>query len=611
MGSALDEIYGSQDVKPIDPTQAGQVGTPTSSAPTRASALDEIYGAAPTAPVAAAPVPAPAGNAGQSVLSTWGKVGNNPVGKVATDIGFMGAGEAAGAAVGSAAGFMVGGPLGAMAGGSAGDRIGSALGGGLAEALQTELGRYSGDYNKPRDEQWRDIQKAAMISLIGGKVVKDGGELLAAGARATPPQLAKALSHAWESTTDAGKEMLSGALAKLTNITPNAMKEGMSNAGEVLRKAKGYVSQAGGRDGGMELAAQDQVAQTEKLLDEGTKALPQLWRTKVTELAQQAGEKGFNVDPQEMVTGIQQAIEGAGLGKIVKGKNGLSFQPFTPAEVAAAKQAGLTGAQEISGEALTTAQRLTSKLDVMSRMGPLKNKQAVDNLFQFNKEINDITRATADSLDPSLKAVTAQYSQAFKNGVGSQFEKHGLKDAYMDVQKVYDMHGDQIGQARRLLNDPAGAERLASTIAKFDPTRVGARTQTTGDIVNSLQEVLGNRGTELMTNIKRADAAKQFIPLVSNRSGYLATGAGTAAMSGNLPLAGGLAAATPATSPALTLRTLAGLKWMASQRETGKLLGNDRALAEFLKFMDGGAEEQATMRDALLKHATSGGNGQQ
>ncbi len=567
---------------------------------------------------------APTGEGQNSYLRGAGKVANSFLGKLAIDTAAMGGGATAGAAIGAAGGPLapITVPLGAA--------IGMGLGGGMAEAAQTELGRYAGDYNKSANEQVRDIGKAAFISMLGGKLIKDLatpmlgtgaaiGETIAKSKAApdidalikrasdgTPGEIVRTAKHIAQNATETGRHLLAEAYSTVTGKTYSAFQTLFEDAGEVMRRSNRYINAAGkDRAAAQAGAAKDTITTVESLLDEGAKRLPQMWKQGMDDLMSSKEAAALSFHMGDVLTPAKNAIEEAGLGRLVMKKGGLQFVPFSPESAALTRQAG-GKAEVISEEALTAARELTTKLDSYVRMGNVRGKTAANALSDLNKEINGLVNKYANSADPALKAIVQKTGAAYKNGIAEQFDKVGLKGRYQEIQDLYDKHGDAVKMARKLLAEDGGAEKLAAKMAAGS-VKLGAKTQTTDDMVNSLRQLLGKRGDDLLAEIRMKDAARQFITWLpenaTRRIGAAVLGGGATAKAaainpilGVATAAGSIAASSPRTAGYLAK----GMQFLGSQ-DTTRLLKDDRALAEFIKILGEGPAEEAYARRLILE----------
>lgn len=468
-------------------------------------------------------------------------------------IGAQVAGQIAGATAGAAAGFAGGaaagaaaGPVGSFAtgvyGGIAGGIAGAGAGGALGEEVRTRLGRYVGTYKATDQEHMNDLAIEGLTSMVG--------EGLGVGMRPAWGWFKDAMGKLGKSASEGVKDLAANTWGKLSSVGPESMRTFIDNSAEVSANMVKYkAAGATTPEALIQLAGEAKMKAGKDLLEGATDALPQKYGELLGNLFKDAKAKDMRVNLGDVVSNAKQSIVDSGFGVLDKtGK----LLPLSPKDLAAR----LAGGKDISTAAVDPkifgqVRGLVDQLNAFSRVGELRGDAAAKALTSLNKTLNRAaTQAGAGGADAELARALQQAVVGFKNGVGAQFEKAGLKEQYSGLAKLYGEYGDAVANARAILAR-GGEEAFANKLVSAAGKNLTAKGE-----ASKLVELLGQKGQSLYKDIVVNHVTQKMAPVAPNL-GFFQSLAHTGAIGGVLTNHPGVAAVSALTATQTSPRLIA------------------------------------------------------
>lgn len=528
-----------------------------------------------------------------------------------------------GATLGAAAGSVVPG-AGTVAGGVGG----SAVGGALSAKIRTSLGRLVGTYEASDEEELEDIGWEALMSA--------GGQTIAAGAKPAMSTLVNGAKKAGSWMSNGVKEVFSNSIGALTKAGPGATRVMLDDATKVGAAITKYANKANNVQEAVNLAAADKTKVIEEFLETAADALPEKYGRMLDDLVTSAEGSSLKVNMKQVTKDAFKAIEEAGIvsyraaddkapkamaegfeaTSLVQPKDTAkkSFKLLSTKEFGKRAEAGKT-AELLSPEERQMVEPILKAMNQFGKTGTLEGKAAATALKGFEKNLNKLSRYAYGKGNPQLEAIVSKVTESYRNSVAGQFDNAGLSAQYTGLSQLYNKYGDAVKFARKTLQSEKGVETLANQLV----TPAGKQVTSRG-LVQTLNELTGKVGTEMLDKFSVIHAAEKFLPNTPKVGLFQAFGAGSLLSAPIDPVTKGMiatgaaAASTPrlvarttqlAQTPAAKIRPYAqhGLDFLKQRtpEELKTLLSNDELFQNFVRPLATATLQEETDKEALLR----------
>lgn len=397
-----------------------------------------------------------------------------------------------------------------------------------------------------------------VVQGIKSYVARAAGDTAAAVQMATDDAIGNMKSFLAEATHALPNKWAQGVKALIENPRTGTRLE--ADMPQVFLGAGSALEEAGfGRIVAKEAPASEATSNTVRRYYDKEGALKNIIETERTtgkELTADGAKTSTNEMTQRYGVGYAEkgaaTMHGEAVNSAKKFEGGFEFVPFTGEEIA--QRAGLGKAVESLDEAtVKEVNSIVRQLGVLANSaGTVRGEAAGNTLIQYNKLINALNRAARKKGDEQFQGVVDKISSGFREQVGQQFEKAGLASEYTALAQTYQKFEDQVGEAYRLMNLPAGnGPELA---LKRISTEAGQNARTKAAIRGTTREPglidLVPEGADKLQRIAELDATRHFIPRLTPVWGVGSLASGAVAKGLGIPLA--------ASHPVLTTAAVAG-----------------------------------------------------
>lgn len=538
--------------------------------------------------------------------------------------------------VGAAGGAIAAGPA-AVAGGVLGAGGGQAW----ASTLNASLGRLAGTYDATPTEQLADTGLESLMAM--------GGQAIAPGVKPTLGALKTGAMKAGKFMSDRTKDVVAGVYGQITGVGSEAMYGLLNKTAPVINKLDTFIKRAGPEASGELVAAEAKkhgIGVLNKIVEMGTKALPQRYGQLLETLADSAEGKGFSVNVGDLVENAMKAIEDAGLGKFVPKVSGKAGQfrslvtgqgreltpPTASVRNGTAKFVPLTTeevaeriAQDMPGEALTKEHLkfitpMINTLMDLGKIGDLKGKAAAKVLTRLNTHLNQYADDAFKLDNPALNRLMTIATNGYEEGVSKAFQKAGLAEEHAALSNLYAEYGNSVNRMRRVLKND-GAEALYNSISKSADKNLRPK----GD-VESLVKLIGEEGEKHWDDLITSQTAGKFARWTPQfgpaAAGAVSGGGAAAALATKLGMATMAGAATVGTqlSPRIVARQFSAADKLASKAlpyagaglnflrsippdKVKQFISSDEAVSAFMRTMPAAFQKEDQDTQELLQKA--------
>lgn len=468
-----------------------------------------------------------------------------------------------------------------MVGGVVGGPVGAAAGAVIGEGIRTSLGRLYGTYEATPVEQLEDTGWEGLLAA--------GGEAVAIGARPTFDMLRNAFTKTGKWATNFAKENLSSLYGHLTGAGDKAIRAALDDAPGVIGKASQAVKAIGldaARDEAIDVAVSRQVGLAKSFAVDAKVALQRNYREGLQDLIKKTPDS-FSGDVGTMMKGVQDELAQTGLGILDKGK----FRPFTEKELA--QKTGILDRKVLGEDSVVALKKLSGVINKYAEFPTLKGKAGAAKLVEIRKAISEsMDDFFKESTPETVQRLAGQVKDKMFSQIGEAFNKHGVGEAYIQMNRSYSM-------AKDIVDDYVGMveKGQVENMVKKLVSKAGSN-KTFKDDAKILATLLGEEGEKKLTDIVQWEHAKKF---VSNKV-FSAIPGGNSATT----IAKSVAAVAQQTNPAFVgkqiqystqlLKFFKGLK----PKELQLFLGNDEALAATIRPLMQAYDDEDRIRNQLL-----------
>lgn len=476
-------------------------------------------------------------------------------------------------------------------GGPAGILAGAAAGGALSGYIRTSLGRLSGTYQATDEEQLKDIGLESLLSL--------GGQAVALGARPTFQMLKKAADVIVKTPA---KEAVIALYGNVAGIGSGSMRNLMEKSARVTGAMKQAVKESGGMTAGIKAhvdKARDlAIKRTDEFLDEASAGLNKKYAHQFNEIITKAEQNKMSVDFKGIGDDAINALKPYGKVEEVA-KKGLTFRPYTQAEVASLRDGGMYNARVINEDAIKVVQNIVDEIGATSKVGTRQGQTAARGLQELNKRLNSLGNPIfKGSKNHEAKQAVADISSSIRTRIGQEMSKNGLGDKWTKLQFEHAKYKDAVDLARKTLNKDGGEAFLDKIVQETGKKRKAVGTSE--KMAELIDEISPGKGARMLDDIQVMGTAANFLEVMPRgglaRSVVVGTGA-YGMMTGGLSLS-----AVPALvqfSP----------RWVANQANALRLISAAPKSAvnafgnalNFLKIMTPAQRKQLMSRPELFQ----------
>lgn len=490
------------------------------------------------------------------------------------------------------AGGALGGPGGAVGGAAAGS------------ALTTSLGRAWGTYDASMEERLFDIAFDTMFAL--------GGEVVAAGAKPALKQLTRSAKKIAKTANPAVKDMWSSTFGRITGAGVEHADILLNNPDDVIRQMN-VLKRAKASPLQVDNILTRKMMNKSRVLVEGArKGLTKQYGQALDDIISSPEAVGFKADFSAILDNMARFVDENGLGKVVRKRGKLSFEPLSDEAFRDAIVAG-KAARVLEPTTQKALNRVFNQLNTFTKSGTLQGPKAIKPLVNMNQILNDAVLNLPATAPANSGRIIKQLSSTFKNSVVKQFDDVGLAGRYTNMQRNYGQFVDAVEFGQKALDKgPVGLEGFVNQLMAGSGKKVSIN-----DFGTQLASLGGRPGQKMLHDIRVLSATKAFAPILPKMGGFpgIATGgaiggaatvASGSGIGAALPIVGTAALFSPKAAFLQIKAAHKGLGFLRSLPpvERNALLNNPQAMRSLIQTIGGVAQEQQQIETQLLQQVT-------
>lgn len=422
------------------------------------------------------------------------------------------------------AGMMAGGAL----GGGVASVAGAAAGGAGGETIRTSLGRLAGTYDATPDQQLKDIGWEGLLAT--------GGKAIELGAKPALGVLADSLGKMSDTMTNYGKSVFSKMWGHATGAGDWAIRRAMDEPAPIVEKVSSTLAKLGPTVDpleGADILARDQAFKVTSMAKQAKGALQGLWQKNQADLLGSV-PKEYAANLGGMMKDVQQEMATKGLGQVVQDGSSSRFVPFTPEQIGkrlAAISDGEIPADQLprvlGPNSLDALKQLSEITNQYSKFPTIKGAAGAQKLLEFKRAVGEsfddiITQDTPQSIKRMVyglkDSVTERIGQTFAN-VTDATGKSPLYDKYAKLNADYASKKDVVDQFNYAVDNGKVDTLVKQLVSKSGSFR------SLKDEASHMADLLGDRGHGMIQDLMDSEAAKKFLPFVSQGSAGSSAGA--------------------------------------------------------------------------------------
>lgn len=480
--------------------------------------------------------------------------------------------------------------------------------GGVSGAIRTRLGRLVGTYEATEEEHAADIALEMLFSA--------GGQGVAMAAKPAMGAFVNAAKNAGKNLSAGSRSAFVKVFGGLTKAGDEATEYMLDNAPRLGATVAKYANGAKDVSAAVSNAAQDKVSTLTQFLDDSAKALPRKYGELLDDVVKNSGKKNLAVDYKTMIDDTFKTLEVEGLGSVDKATG--QFKLHGEDNLAELLSAAGDGSVTVDPSEARLIKQLLRSLKAASNTPQQNGQAAAKSLRKFEQILNGVSESAYSKASQPTKMIIGKVKAAYKNSVGDQFEKAGLREEYTNLSRLYTQYGDAVSSARQYLSgNEAGIETLAKQLVSAPGQRVTQKA-----LRDTLVDLTGQQGIDHLDKFSLLHATEKFLPQAPSLGliqamalGMTVAGPGTGKVLGGMAIAGSMPrtvmnatrvaqkTVSPVTTGLKTLGQAVDLMKSLPKGRVKELLANDQLFMQLVRPAITAPMMESQIKETLIQKA--------